>query len=73
MQAFDLPTSFGRGQIAKNVEKVSFYCDLCLVDLSSEETMQSHRNGKKHLAKYNSFVQQQSLQVHFHHTSDPIL
>ena len=29
----------------------SFYCELCLVELNSEDTMISHRNGMKHLKK----------------------
>ena len=32
-------------------EKKTFYCELCLVELNSEDTMNSHRNGMKHLKK----------------------
>ena len=29
----------------------TFYCELCLVELNSEDTMISHKNGMKHLKK----------------------
>ena len=29
----------------------SFYCELCLVELYSEDTMITHKNGMEHLQK----------------------
>lgn len=64
MAAYGLPTSFsmnrnspGASSIAESSsntrkgEKKTFYCELCLVELNSEDTMISHRNGMKHLKK----------------------
>ena len=38
---------------AKKGEKHSYYCDLCLVELSSDETMIAHKRGQKHVKKQN--------------------
>ena len=63
MAAYGLPTSFSmnRNSMADSItesssntrkgEKKTFYCELCLVELNSEDTMISHRNGMKHLKK----------------------
>ena len=63
MQDFGLPVSFGGGGGISNTkiksEKASFRCDLCHCDLSSEETMLSHKNGQKHLKKLNEFEREQ--------------
>jgi hypothetical protein len=63
MQDFGLPVSFGGGGgISTKIksEKASFRCDLCHCDLSSEETMLSHKNGQKHLKKLNEFEREQN-------------
>lgn len=39
MKDAGLPTSFGGG-ITKKGEKNTYYCDICLVELNSEDTMQ---------------------------------
>ena len=60
MQEYGLPTSFSGGAIVqKKGEKHCFKCDICLVELNSEETMIAHKNGQKHLKKLNAFEQQQ--------------
>ena len=59
MQDYGLPTSFSGGLAVRKGEKASFWCDLCLVELNSEETMLAHKNGQKHLKKLNAFEQQQ--------------
>ena len=46
------PTAFP-SRLAKKGEKHSYYCDLCLVELSSDETMIAHKQGKNHLKKQN--------------------
>ena len=64
MAAYGLPTSFSMNRnspaatsIAESSsntrkgEKKTFYCELCLVELNSEDTMISHKNGMKHLKK----------------------
>ena len=65
MAAYGLPTSFSmsRNSLAadsmaessssntRKGEKKTFYCELCLVELNSEDTMISHKNGMKHLKK----------------------
>lgn len=35
----------------KKGEKKTFYCDLCYIELNSEDTMLSHMQGMKHLKK----------------------
>jgi hypothetical protein len=39
--------------LAKKGEKHSYYCNLCLVELNSDETMMAHKEGQKHLKKQN--------------------
>jgi len=46
------------GGLAKKGEKQSYYCDLCLVELNSDETMMAHKQGQKHLKKRKSFENQ---------------
>ena len=62
MAAYGLPTSFTQNKNSlssglaessaiRKGEKKTFYCELCLVELNSEDTMNSHRSGMKHLKK----------------------
>ena len=63
MAAYGLPTSFTQNKNSLSLglseassatrkgEKKTFYCELCLVELNSEDTMNSHRSGMKHLKK----------------------
>ena len=46
------------GGLAKKGEKQSYYCDLCLVELNSDETMMAHKQGQKHLKKRKSYENQ---------------
>ena len=41
--------------MVKKGEKQSYYCDICLVELNSDETMLAHKRGQKHLKKKSSF------------------
>ena len=49
---------YSPGGLAKKGEKQSYYCDLCLVELNSDETMMAHKQGQKHLKKRKSFENQ---------------
>ena len=61
MAEWGLPTSFAMNKnspaggiqesTTRKGEKKTFYCELCLVELNSEDTMVSHKNGMKHLKK----------------------
>ena len=46
------------GGLAKKGEKQSYYCDLCLVELNSDETMMAHKQGQRHLKKRKSYKNQ---------------
>lgn len=46
------------GAIAKKGERQSYYCDLCLVELNSDDTMMAHKQGQKHLKKRKSYEAQ---------------
>jgi hypothetical protein len=39
----------GMGETGAYGEKTFFYCDICEIELNSEQTAQSHVNGKKHI------------------------
>eukprot|EP00092_Neocalanus_flemingeri_P031562 GFUD01034273.1.p1 GENE.GFUD01034273.1~~GFUD01034273.1.p1 ORF type:complete len:411 (+),score=130.26 GFUD01034273.1:51-1283(+) len=47
------PSGFSFGQVEKQRkgEKRTFYCEMCLVELSSLDTMKSHVSGVKHMKK----------------------
>lgn len=50
MDQLGLPTGFSinmgrRQEKAKKGEKRTYYCDICLITLNSEDTMQSHVKG----------------------------
>ncbi len=61
--AIGLPTNFGAGIVTKG-DKKTYYCDLCLVELNSEDTMISHKNGQRHLKKVQSFKEKQRQEGH---------
>ena len=48
-----LPSGFSVGHVEKQIKgnKQTFYCDICLVELSSLDTMKSHVAGVKHQKK----------------------
>jgi len=48
-----MPTGFSVGHVEKQRkgEKKTFYCEMCLVELSSLDTMKSHVSGVKHMKK----------------------
>eukprot|EP00092_Neocalanus_flemingeri_P036166 GFUD01039377.1.p1 GENE.GFUD01039377.1~~GFUD01039377.1.p1 ORF type:complete len:411 (-),score=128.55 GFUD01039377.1:42-1274(-) len=43
--------SFGQVEKQRKGEKRTFYCEMCLVELSSLDTMKSHVSGVKHMKK----------------------
>ena len=47
-----------QGNIAKKGERQSYYCDLCLVELNSDDTMKAHKDGQKHLKKRKAYENQ---------------
>ena len=49
---------YSPGGLARKGEKQSYYCDLCLVELNSDETMMAHKQGQKHLKKRKSYENQ---------------
>ena len=56
MDQLGLPTGFSinmgrRQEKAKKGEKRTYYCDICLITLNSEDTMQSPVKGVKHMKK----------------------
>jgi len=51
-----LPTAFDGGMDVKGFKRGSYYCDICLTELNSEDTMRSHANGQKHLKKVNAAI-----------------
>jgi hypothetical protein len=53
MDTMGLPAGFTVGQVEKQRkgEKRTFYCEMCLVELSSLDTMKSHVSGVKHMKK----------------------
>jgi len=50
---FKPPSGFSVGPVEKQKkgDKTTFYCELCLVELNSHETMRSHVRGAKHMRK----------------------
>ena len=54
MEQMGLPTGFSMDmnpQKQKKGAKKTFYCNICLVELNSEDTRRSHEQGVKHLKK----------------------
>ena len=59
MESLGLPTGFSfshattvrEAGLTKKGDKKSYYCQTCLIDLNSEDTMKSHLTGKKHMMK----------------------
>ncbi len=64
MQMVGLPTQFGGsmaiefgggGTSKKKSKRMDFYCDICHVELNSEETKNTHLQGAKHIKKKIAF------------------
>jgi hypothetical protein len=55
MKHWDLPLAFGSMETTKKGEKKSYWCDVCLLQLNSDDTMTSHMKGAKHLKKMQTF------------------
>merc|ERR1719431_2343133 len=60
-----LPNDFPLGPEEKprKGEKRTYYCDLCLVELNSYDTMNSHVRGAKHMKKEMAIVQESKDKV----------
>merc|ERR1719510_1419421 len=57
MAGMGLPTQFNAGlqqPDVKGSKKRTYYCDICLTELNSDDTLRSHANGQKHLKKINA-------------------
>jgi hypothetical protein len=70
MASFGLPTEFttqskvdgaasGTSGLRKG-EKKTFYCEICLVELNSEDTLNSHINGVKHLKRHKAEMERKA-------------
>merc|ERR1719510_261462 len=44
-------TSFRDQEVVRKGQKETFYCELCMIELSSRDTLVSHENGAKHQKK----------------------
>lgn len=66
MAELGLPTGFVFGSLdsdshlRQKKQKKTYYCDLCLLELNSEDTMKAHMAGQKHMKK-NIAAQQQKI------------
>merc|ERR1719427_893801 len=65
MDTWGLPTGFSVGQVEKQRkgEKKTFYCEMCMVELSSLDTMKSHVSGVKHMKKELSLCNEREDKV----------
>lgn len=67
MEKMGLPTGFTFGQTQperqRKGDKKSFYCEICLVELNSLETMKSHVAGIKHMKKKLQLDQRKDEQL----------
>jgi len=65
MENVGLPTGFSFSSTyrekTKKGDKKTFYCDVCLIELNSEDTMKSHISGVKHQKK--AAVQTQNAEM----------
>jgi len=74
MEKMGLPTGFNQGgnmsyteeetgtvrQRGKKGEKMTYYCEICMIELNSEDTMFSHMKGVKHMKKKIALEQQRN-------------
>jgi len=60
-----LPSGFSVGEVEKQRkgDKKTFYCDMCLVELSSLDTMKSHVSGVKHMRKQMAMDQEREEKI----------
>jgi len=60
-----LPAGFSVGEVEKQRkgDKKTFYCDMCLVELSSLDTMKSHVSGVKHMRKQMAMEQEREEKI----------
>ena len=62
-----LPTGFTFGsnnrdsRLQQKKQKATYYCDLCKLELNSEDTMKAHMAGSKHMKKTLAAAQQQDI------------
>ena len=72
MESLGLPTGFSFNQATpamgpvsekqKKGDKKTFYCQICLIELNSLDTMKSHVSGVKHMKKKLQLEQQREEQ-----------
>ena len=72
MESLGLPTGFSFSQATpamgpvpekqKKGDKKTFYCQICLIELNSLDTMKSHVSGVKHMKKKLQLQQQREEQ-----------
>ena len=58
MESHGLPTQFGgteSGPSKKKAKRIDYYCEICNVELNSEETKNTHLQGAKHIKKTMAF------------------
>jgi len=60
-----LPPGFSVGNVEKQRkgDKKTFYCEMCLVELSSLDTMKSHVSGAKHMKKQMALENERDQKV----------
>ena len=71
MEAMGLPTGFSFGtmqydappQLKTRKQKATYYCNLCKLELNSEDTLKSHMQGQKHMKKQLSQDQANALSI----------
>ena len=70
MAEMGLPSGFVFGslntrdsRLQQKKQKKTFYCDLCSIELNSEDTMQSHMKGSKHMKKQIAQQQQNKGEI----------
>ena len=78
MESLGLPTGFSFSSQSipshampekqKKGDKKTFYCQICLIELNSLDTMKSHVSGVKHMKKKLQLEQQREEQRRYIHT-----
>jgi len=69
MADLGLPTGFVFGSLNRDSrlqqkkQKATFYCDLCKLELNSEDTMKAHMVGSKHMKKHLAVAQQNPADI----------
>ena len=71
MDKLGLPTGFsfqqggGLPEKQKKGDKKTFYCEICLIELNSLDTMKSHVSGVKHMKKKLQLEQQREEKLRY--------